>query len=60
MSCRNPNSKISAEITETIETLGIKFQNALEEAVLFYAKNSPGVQVLRFGSLMKGGSYGFF
>jgi hypothetical protein len=46
MSCRNPNSEISAAISET---LGIKFQNAwnfilrvsegaLEEALLSYAK----------------------
>jgi hypothetical protein len=28
MSCRNPNSKISAKISETLETLGPKFQNA--------------------------------
>jgi hypothetical protein len=28
MSCRNPNTEISAEISETIETLGPKFQNA--------------------------------
>jgi hypothetical protein len=47
MSCRNPNSKISAEISETLETLGPKSQNAqkcnlmlvggaLEEAVHSY------------------------
>jgi hypothetical protein len=34
--------------------------DALEEVVLFYAKNIPNVQVLRAGSPMKGGSYGFF
>jgi hypothetical protein len=28
MSCRNPNTEISAEISETLETLGPKFQNA--------------------------------
>jgi hypothetical protein len=33
---------------------------ALEEAVLFYAKNSPNVQVLRARTPQKGGSYGFF
>jgi hypothetical protein len=29
MSCRNPNSKISVEISKTLETLGPKIQNAL-------------------------------
>jgi hypothetical protein len=29
MSCRNPNTEISVEIGETLETLGPKFQNAL-------------------------------
>jgi hypothetical protein len=28
MSSRKPNSEISAEISETLETLGPKFQNA--------------------------------
>jgi hypothetical protein len=28
MSCRNPNIEISAEISETLETLGPKIQNA--------------------------------
>jgi hypothetical protein len=28
MNCRNPNNEISAEISETLETLGPKFQNA--------------------------------
>jgi hypothetical protein len=71
MSCRNPNSEISAEISKTLETLGPKFQNARNftlrasgdargEIVLFYAKNSPSIQVLRAESPMKGGSYGFF
>ena len=58
MSCRNPNSEISAEIRKTLETLGPKFQNArnftlrvpggaLEDFVLSYAKIIPNVQVLR-------------
>jgi hypothetical protein len=58
MSCINPNSEIYAEIRETLETLGSKFQNAwnltlrvyggaLEESVLSYAKIIPNVQVLR-------------
>jgi hypothetical protein len=28
MSCRNPNSKISVEISKMLETLGTKIQNA--------------------------------
>jgi hypothetical protein len=71
MSCRNPNSEISAEISETLETLGPKFQNAqnftlrvsgdaLEEAILSHAKISPNVQVLMAETPHKGGSYGFF
>jgi hypothetical protein len=70
MSCRNPNTEISAEISETLETLGPKFQNAqnftlrvsggvLEEVVPSYAKISPNVQVLRDETLQKGGSYEF-
>jgi hypothetical protein len=70
MSCRNPNSEISAEISETLETLGPKFQNAknftlrvsggaLEKVVLSYAKISPNVQVLRAETPEKGGSYIF-
>ena len=70
MSCRNLNSEISAKISETLETLGPKFQNAqkftlrvsggaLEEAVLSHAKISPNVQVLRAETPQKGGSYGF-
>jgi hypothetical protein len=50
MSCRNPNTEISAEISETLETLGPKIQNAqnftlklvggaLKEVVHSYAKN---------------------
>jgi hypothetical protein len=61
MSCRNPNTKISAEICET---LGSKIENswnfilrvygdALEEAILFHPKNSPSIQVLRVGSPRK-------
>ena len=55
MSCRNPNTEIFAEIGET---LGPQFQNAqnvtlivfgdaLEEAVLSYAKICPNVQVFK-------------
>ena len=58
MSCINPNTEISTEISKTLETLGPKFQNAqnftlrvfgdvLEEDVLSYAKRIPNVQVLR-------------
>jgi len=67
MSCRNPNSKISAKISET---LGPKFQNArnftlrvsggaVEETILSHAKVSPNVQLLRVETPQKGGSYGF-
>jgi hypothetical protein len=56
MSCRNPNTEISAEISETLETLGPKFQNAqnfdlklvggaLKEVVHSYALFIPNVQV---------------
>jgi hypothetical protein len=56
MSCRNPNTEISAEISETLETLGPKFQNArnfnlklvggaLKEAVHSYGIFIPNVQV---------------
>jgi hypothetical protein len=68
MSCKNPNSEIYAEISET---LGTKFQNvwnftlrvfggALEEAILSYAQISPNVQVLMVETPQKGGSYRFF
>jgi hypothetical protein len=67
MSCRNPNSEISAE---NCETLGPKNQNArkcnlklvggaLKEVVHSYALFSPNVQVLSVGTPQKGGSYGF-
>jgi hypothetical protein len=57
-------------VSETLETLGPKIQNAqnvtmrvsgdaLEEAVLFYAKSSPNVQVLRAESSLRRGPYGF-
>jgi hypothetical protein len=57
MSCKNPNSEISAENCETLETLGPKNQNswkcnmkldggALKEAVHSYTLFSPNVQVL--------------
>jgi hypothetical protein len=56
MSCRNPNTEISAEISETLETIGPKFQNArnfnlklaggaLKKAVHSYGIFSPNVQV---------------
>jgi hypothetical protein len=68
MSCINPNSEISTEISETLETLGPKFQNArnftlrvsggaLEEAILSSAKISPKFQVLRAETPHKGGPY---
>jgi hypothetical protein len=57
MSCRNPNSEFSKEISETLETLGPKFQNAqnfdlklvggvLKEVVHSYSLFIPNVQVL--------------
>jgi len=63
----NPNSEISAEISET---LGSKFQNvrnftlrvsggAMEEAILSYSKINPNVQVLSVETPQKGGSYRF-
>jgi hypothetical protein len=56
MSCRNPNTEISAEISETLAILGSKIENAqnfilrvsggmLAEVVLSYAKNNSNVQV---------------
>jgi hypothetical protein len=68
MSCRNPDTEISAEISETLETLGPKFQNAwnfdlklvggaLKEVVHSYAKIIPNVQVLRDETEKEGGSY---
>jgi hypothetical protein len=65
MSCRNPNTEISTEISET---LGQKSQNArkcnlkivggaLKEAIHSYAKIIPNVQVLRDGTEKEGGSY---
>jgi hypothetical protein len=56
MSCRNPNTEISAEISETLETIGPKFQNAwnfnmklvggaLKEVVHSYGIFRPSVQV---------------
>jgi hypothetical protein len=67
MSCRNPNSKIYVEISET---LGTKFQNAqnftlrvfggaLEEVVVSYAKIIPKVQLLMVGTPQKAGLYKF-
>jgi hypothetical protein len=54
MSYKNPNTEISVEISETLETLGSKIGNdqnfilrvsggALEEAILYYSKNIPNV-----------------
>jgi hypothetical protein len=56
MGCRNPNTKISVEIGETLETLGPKSQNdqkcnlkivggALKEVVHSYARFIPNIQV---------------
>jgi hypothetical protein len=56
MSLRNPNTGISVEIGETLETLGPKFQNsqnfdlklvggALKEVIHSYALFIPNVQV---------------
>jgi hypothetical protein len=56
MSCRNPNTEISTKISETLETLGPKFQNArnfdtklvggaLKEFTHFYALFIPNIQV---------------
>jgi hypothetical protein len=66
MSCRNPNSEISVEISKT---LGPKFQNArnfilrvsggaLEKVVLSYAKICLNVQVLGAKTLKRRGLYG--
>jgi hypothetical protein len=70
MSCRNPNTEISAEIGETLETLGPKFQNArnfdlklaggaLKEAAHSYALFSPNVQVPSVENLQKSRPYRF-
>jgi hypothetical protein len=67
MSCRNPNSEISTEISET---LGIKFKNAqnftlrvsggaLEEFILSCAKITHNIQVIRAETSQQGGSYEF-
>jgi hypothetical protein len=56
MSCRNPNTEISTEISETLETLGPKIPNArkcnlnlvggaLKEVVHSYLLFIPNVQV---------------
>jgi hypothetical protein len=71
MSCKKPNSEIFVEISETLETLGPKFQNAqnftlrvsegaVEEHVLSYAKIIPNIKILRAETPQKGGSYKFF
>jgi hypothetical protein len=68
MSCKNLDIEISTEISETLETLGPKFQNAhnfhlklvggaLKEAIHSYANISPNVQVLRAKTEKEGGSY---
>jgi hypothetical protein len=68
MSCRNPNFETSVEISETLETLGPKSQNAwkcnlklvggvLKEAVHSYALFSPNVQVPSAGTPQRGRSY---
>ena len=65
MSCRNPNTEFSAEISET---LGPKFQNAwnfdlklaggaLKEFVHSYSKNIANFQVLTTETEKEGGSY---
>jgi hypothetical protein len=67
MSCRNPNTENSAEISET---LGPKFQNArnfdlklvggaLKEAIHAYAFFSPNVQVTSAENLQKSMPYDF-
>jgi hypothetical protein len=70
MSCRNPNTEISAEISENLETLGPKFQNAqnfdlklagvvLKEAVHSYSIFNPNVQFPSVENLQKSRSYRF-
>jgi hypothetical protein len=69
MSCRNPNTEISAKITETLETLGPKSQNdrkcnlklagdALKEAVHSYVLFIPNVQVTSVETPQRGRPYG--
>jgi hypothetical protein len=68
MSCKDPNTEIFAEISETLETLGSKIENArnfiltvyvgeMEEDVLSYAKNILNIQVLRAETEKEGGLY---
>jgi hypothetical protein len=71
MRCKNPNSKISAENCETLETLGPKIQNArkynlklvggalrrLYTPIQFLSPTSK-FKVLKY--LREGGSYNFF
>jgi hypothetical protein len=68
MCCRNPNTEISVEINETLETLGPKFQNAwnfdlklargeMKEAVHSYSLFSPNVQVPSAKNLHKSRPY---
>jgi hypothetical protein len=69
-SCKNPILKFYAEISETLETLGPKLQNAhncslrlvggtLKEAIHTYALFSPNIQVPSVENSQKGRSYGF-
>jgi hypothetical protein len=71
MSCRNPNIEISAEISETLETLGPKSQNArkcnlklaggaLKVVVHSYALFSLNVQVTSAETPQRGRPYKFF
>jgi hypothetical protein len=64
MSCKNPNSEISAKNCETLETLVPKVQNsqkcnmkvvggALKDAIHSYAIFSPNFQVLSAGTPKK-------
>jgi hypothetical protein len=68
ISCKKPNSKISAEISETLETLGPKSQNdqkcnpklaggTLKEAVHSYELFSPNIQVTSAETPQRGRSY---
>ena len=69
MSCRNPNTEIFAEISETLETLGPKSQNArkcnlklaggaLKVVVHSYALFSLNVQVTSTETSQKSRLYG--
>jgi hypothetical protein len=71
MSFRNPNSEISAEISKTLETPGLKSQNswkcnpklvggALKEAVQLYALFIPNVQVTSVDTPQRSRPYNIF